>query len=176
MKNKEYVNNQIKKCLKEGKENEIKVGELLIHHCGGTYNLSSFIDDIKKHIDIWWNSPKRGLIGIDVKGLRKNNRQDTYVDDSIQWIEIKNTQGRDGWIFGKMDYVAFMTNTEVLFIKPLNIQTLILKNIVGKELVYVNKDLPFYQPYQRKDRKDIIVKIPTEDLRKITHFKISNNE
>lgn len=176
MKNKEYINYEIKKCLKEGKENEIKVGNLLVEQCGGTYELSTFIEDFKKHIDIWWDSPKKGKIGIDVKGLRKNNRRDKYPDDSIQWVEIKNTQGKDGWIFGEMDYIAFMTNTDVLFIKPVSIQSLILKNIIGKELVYVNKDIPFYQPYQRKDRKDIIVKVPTEDLRIITHFKIEINE
>lgn len=172
MKNKEYINYEIKKCLIEGKENEIKVGELLVQQCGGNYVISTFQEDIKKHIDIWWDSPKKGKVGIDIKGLRKNKRQDSLTDETIQWIEIKNTQGKDGWVFGEMDYIAFMTNNEVLFVKPKDIQTLVLKNTIGKELVHVNKDLLFYQPYQRKDRKDIIIKVPTDDLRKITHFTI----
>lgn len=74
MKNKDYINNEIKKCLIEGKKDELKVGEALTQQCGGNFELSTMYEDIHKHIDIWWYSPKKGRIGIDVKGIRKNKR------------------------------------------------------------------------------------------------------
>lgn len=175
MKNSIGLNNEIKKCIDKGKEDEKLVGELLIQQCGGEYKIANIQEDTKKHIDIWWYSPQKGKIGIDVKGLRKNNRSDSKTDDTINWLEIKNIQGDKGWIFGDMDYIAFLTNNEVLFVKPHKIYGLLLQNTIGKNLVYENNNLEFYQPYQRYKRKDIIVKIPTEDLRKITHFKLLYN-
>lgn len=176
MKNSSYINKEIEKCLAKGKEDEKLVGKLLTQQCGGDYEIATFSEDVHKHIDLWWYSPKKGKIGIDVKGIRKHHRRDDKTDDSINWVEIKNTQGNDGWVFGDMDYIAFITNKEVLFIKPNKIHGLILKNIVGKNILYENKSLGFYHPYQRKDRKDIIIKIPTNDLRTITHFKLQRDE
>lgn len=176
MKNDKCLNSEINRCLKEGKKNEKLVGELLIEQCGGEYEIATFIEDVNKHVDLWWYSPKKGKIGIDVKGVRKHHRYDNETDDTINWLEIKNTQGDNGWLFGNMNYIAFMTNEEVLFVKPYQIYGLLLQNTIGKNIVYENNKLDFYQPYQRRNRKDIIVKIPTEDLKKITHFKIRYNE
>ena len=78
---------------------------------GGKCTPSEKKDDIYKHIDVYWNGKLDGKeyknIGFDVKGLRKSKRSDLLPDDTIEWIELKNVQGYDGWIYGKADYIAF---------------------------------------------------------------------
>lgn len=171
-----YVNNEIRKCLVKGKETEFMVGESLVKYCGGTFEIASFEEDTKRHIDLWWESPKKGRIGIDVKGVKKLKRSDNETDDSMHWIEIRNTQGKKGWIYGDMEYIAFVTNHDILFVKPKELYGNILFNTIGKNLLHENINLELYSPYQRKDRKDVIIKIPTSELREISHFSISKYE
>lgn len=173
-KNPNYVNFCKSKDLIKGKLNEIKVGEYLVKACGGTYELADFYDDTQNNVDIWWNSPKKGRIGIDVKGVKKNHHRDDddHYDDEIHWIEIVNTQGKKGWIYGNMDYIAFMLKKKILFVRPSDLYGLVLYNIVGKELVFANENLPFYQPYRRNNRNDIIIKVPSTDLEQKSVFII----
>lgn len=161
----------IQDYLTNGKKSEDFVGQLIEELCGGTCEKSTTNEDKLKHIDIWWNSPKKGRLGIDVKGIKKNNRQDKEVDDSIHWIEIQGVTGYKGWIFGEMDYIAFMTRKQVLFVKPCDLYGNILWNIAGKELVY-KCPKECYVPYQRWGRKDIVVKVPTKDIECIAQFKL----
>lgn len=166
------LSNEIRRCYNEGKADEAMVAELLVEKCGGKCFDSTEYDDIRRHVDIWWDSPKGGIIGVDVKGMRKNSRKDNKKDGTIQWLEIRNVQGDKGWIFGDMDYIAFITTDDVVFVKPSDLYGRVLLNIAGKELVNV---LPsdFYIPYQRSGRKDIIVKVPVSELYEICHFKVS---
>lgn len=173
-KNPKYVNQCISQDRIKGKLNEYKVGENLIKACGGTYEFANFQEDTQQNVDIWWYSPKKGKLGIDVKGIKKHHRSDddSEIDDTIHWLEIVNTQGKKGWIYGKMDYIAFMMKTKILFIKPENLYGMILYGVVGKDISLENNNLPFYQPYRRKNRNDIIIKVPSADLEKISAFTI----
>ena len=139
--------------LDKGKSSETFVSELLENMCGGTCEKATKEEDKIKHIDIWWNSPKKGRIGIDVKGIKKNHRKDEDFDDSIHWIEIMGVTGYKGWIYGEMDYII---------------------NIAGKPLS--NKcPSDFYVPYRRYGRMDIVVKVPTSDLMEIAQFILEYN-
>lgn len=86
---KDVLKRIIDEYVREDRKDERFVASLLEHMCGGTCEKSTVDEDKKMHIDFWWNSPKKGRIGIDVKGLKRNRRNDSVKDDSIHWIEIK---------------------------------------------------------------------------------------
>ena len=173
MSNNHLVNLEIARCYAKGKRDELWVAELLTETCGGTWEEATRMEDRNEHIDFWWQSPRGGKLGIDVKGKRRHKRGDIESDGSIHWIEYINVQGDMGWAFGLMDYIAFITDTSILFVKPSKIQTYLIPLISGKETVYETPD-EFYIPYQRRswNREDVIFKVPTSDLIKIAHFKI----
>lgn len=138
---------------------------------GGTCEKSSTKSDVYEHVDFWWDSPKKGRLGVDVKGLKKSNRTNKDFDDTINWIEILNVQGRPGWLYGKATYIAFRTKTKILFVKTSKLQTWVNSQIEGKQLVNINPK-EYYIPYQRQGRKDMIIKVPTSDLENLSHFII----
>lgn len=127
-----------------------------------------------KHIDFWWNSPKKGKIGIDAKGRRKVNRSDKKYNDNIQWIEMYNIRGDKGWAYGESEYIAFLTNEKIIFVKTIKIQEYGENIIKGKEVAYgvQNKPKNFYEPYCRDGNKEVIFKCPIEDLIEISSFII----
>ena len=165
------LNETISKMYNDGLIDETFVMDAVTHTLGGDCEKSSKEEDMFKHIDFWWNSPKKGRIGIDVKGIKKKNRKDKEVDDSIHWVEIQNVRGNKGWIYGDAMYIAFRTLSQIIFVKTDVLRTLSEEKVVGKELVY-NNPKSFYTPYQRWQRQDIVYKIPTEDLIKISDFII----
>ena len=63
--------------------------------------------DMIEHWDIGIITPNNKQILIDVKGLKKKNRNDNYYNDTEHWIEMKGITGYDGWVYGKSDYIAF---------------------------------------------------------------------
>lgn len=165
------LNETVKRMYNEGLEVENFVMEAVQHSLGGTCERSKRKEDIFDHIDFWWDSPKKGRIGIDVKGMKKNKRNDKEVDDTINWIELMNVRGNPGWVYGKSEYIAFRTKTQIIFVKTKKLQEFAIEKTKGKELVGTNpKD--FYVPYRRYQRLDIIFKCPTKDLIEIADFII----
>lgn len=82
--------NRYEKFLFEGKIIEKKFADDLIKNCGGTIIESSVKDDIKKHIDLWYVSSDNKKVSFDVKGLRKNKRNDKSFSFENTWLELKN--------------------------------------------------------------------------------------
>lgn len=126
------------------------------------------------HIDFWWDSPKKGKIGIDAKGMKKNNRRDNYYDDTIQWLELKGVTGYPGWLYGKAEYIAFRTKTSVIYAKREKLARFAEEKVKGKKLVYETPK-EFYVPYQRKKygKKDVMIKVPTSDILELSDFCLS---
>lgn len=160
----------VKSMYENGLKDEYFVMEAVSHTLGGDCKKSTQKEDRLNHIDFWWNSPKRGLVGIDVKGVKKNNRNDTFADDTIHWIEIQSVNGNKGWIYGDATYIAFRTFSQIIFVKNTVLQK-ISEDVLKKELVFRNPK-ECYIPYQRWGRKDIVYKIPTIDLINISDFII----
>ena len=165
------LNETIKRMYNAGLEDENFVMEAVQHTLGGKCYKSSKEEDMFQHIDFWWENPKGGKIGIDVKGIKKKNRKDKEVDDSIHWIEIQNVRGNKGWIYGDAEYIAFRTLSSIIFVKTSVLRSLSEEKVLGKELVH-NNPKSCYTPYQRWQRQDIVYKIPTEDLIQNSHFII----
>lgn len=165
------LNETIKKMYECGLIDETFVMDAITHTLGGTCEKSLRNEDMFQHIDFWWNSPKKGRVGVDVKGIKRHNRKDKEVDDTIHWVEIQNVRGNKGWIYGDAMYIAFRTLSQIIFVKTDVLRSLSEEKVKGKELVY-NNPKSCYVPYQRWQRKDIVYKIPTEDLIKISDFII----
>lgn len=155
----------------KGRLDEDFVMDAIKHTLGGNVKRADENTDINNHIDFWWESPKKGWIGIDVKGLKKNDRNDNYFDDSIQWLELVNVNGNEGWLYGKAEYIAFRTNNKIIFNKRNKLLNFILDKTKQQAISSENpKDC--YVLYQRKQRKDVIVKVPTKDIEDLADFAI----
>ena len=117
MKKSRRLSETCRRMYLEGRMDEDFVMKAVTETLGGECVRASREDDMFKHIDFYWQSPKKGIIAIDVKGIKKNKRSDNNKDDSIHWIEMKNVRGNDGWVYGKSDYIAFLTKKQILFVK-----------------------------------------------------------
>lgn len=151
----------------EGIKSEELIMDLTKKHFGGNVEKSTKEEDIKLHVDFWWISEEGERYGIDVKGKRKEKRSDTNVSSKINWIEIQNVNGKEGWIYGKSSYIVFIVDDYALYVPRKKLVDLVENKVKNKQIL---KEMPSetYVPYQRKDRKDIIVKIPNDDLIKIS--------
>jgi len=140
---------------------------------GGTTRKATEDEDMYLHVDFWWNSPKKGILGIDVKGIKKNKRLDLKHDDTIHWLELQNVQGKDGWLKGKAKYIAFRTSDKIIFVNREKLLRFAVESIKNKEVVY---DTPkeCYVPYKRKKwgRDDLSLKVLTSDLVRLADFCI----
>ena len=170
------LNETVREFYEKGLIDESFVMEAISKTLGGKCEKSSEKEVIEDHIDIWWQSPKKGRIPIDVKGLKKNKRSDKTYDDSIQWLELQNVNGKPGWLYGKAEYIAFRTLSKIVFVKRSNALNFALEKIKGKEVVY---DTPkeCYVPYKRKKwgRDDLSLKVLTSDLEELADFCIACN-
>lgn len=145
--------------LKLGKQTEKEFAQVLTNTLGGTITNTSKKDDIFKHIDLYWNG-----VGIDVKGIKREYRNGN-LNDKFHWIELRNVNGDKGWLFGEAKLFAFETFNSYLLIKK---STLIkfIKNKVKKQ--NINNTPSLYSYYRRKNRLDVVVKVLTSDLEKIS--------
>ena len=170
---KKELNETVKEFYKKGLIDESFVMDAVKHTLGGEVEKSSRKEDVKDHIDFWWDSPKKGRIGIDVKGIKKNSRNDKKPDDTIQWLELQGVTGYPGWLYGKAEYIAFRTFTKIIFVKRDRLLSFTIESVKDKETVY---DTPkeCYVPYKRKKwgRDDLAFKALTSDLEEIADFCI----
>lgn len=117
---------------------------------------ASIDEDINQHIDL------KQSIGIDVKGIKKLYRDDDSPNENYHWIEIKNVNGDNGWMYGESDFIAFETE-EYFFITP----RLSLKRFVEhkcKSKIW-SVDPALYQLYRRKERpNECLTLIKTIDI------------
>lgn len=67
-------------------------------------------------------------------------------------------------LYGKAKYLAFITNDSVIYVSREKIITFVEEKIKGKEIVHTCPT-ECYIPYNRKNRKDLIVKVKIEDLK-----------
>lgn len=162
----------VQEFYKRGVLDENFVMEATSRTLGGECSKASKEEDMHKHIDFWWNSPKKGRIGIDVKGMKKAKRSDKEFDDTIQWLELKNVLGNKGWLYGEAEYIAFRTKKKILFVLRDKLREFAEKCVEGKEMVF-KCPREFYIPYQRWGRLDMVIKVPTSDVEALADFSIN---
>ena len=102
---------------------------------------------------------------IDVKGLKRTARSDKNFNQEEIWVELQNVRGRKGWLRGKADYIAFEHEDYFLIVNRQELLDWCKKKIKISSFVS-NPRQALYRLYQRKNRKDIISIIKTEDFKK----------
>ena len=150
----------IQEFLSKGKKVERNFAKDLLTECGGEIKSSTKYEDISKHIDLWWKPlDKDKWVSFDVKGLRKNKRYNNDFSYENTWLEVKNTSGNPGSLLGEEIYMAFETKDKWIISR----REVLLENLRGKivdRIIYnFNPDEDF-KMYQRKDRKDLIIRVP----------------
>ena len=107
-----------------------------------------------------------------VKGLKKVNRSDQETNEHIHWVELKNVNGKAGWLYGDADFFSFEIKDYWLVVDKVDLQRFIAEKC--REKIRVSKP-ELYKLYQRKDRKDIITLVSSYDLCYICTKQIKKN-
>ena len=149
---------------------ELKVMQITKDTFGGEVYKSTVDEDKKDHVDFWWDSPKKGKIGIDVKGIRKND--DGELDDTIFWIEYRNNPGLPGWIYGKEEYIAIERFTDIVYIKRDVLRKYAEEKLPKMEPV-TKRPKEFFVPYTRSfwGHRDLTMKVPMSDIIQLVNEK-----
>ena len=140
----------IQEFLKAGKVKEVEFAKLF-----NNVVASSKEQDMKEHWDL--------QVGfkVDVKGLKKVKRSDSEVNENIHWLEIRNVNGTNGWLYSEeTDLFAFETNNYWIVVEKSALQALV-KERVQKVLV---ESPELYKLYRRKGRKDLMTLVTSLDL------------
>lgn len=119
---------------------------------------SSQNENMYDHVDFWMSDGR----GVDVKG--KNHPHEI-------WLEIKNVQGKNGWLYGKADFIAFEMYELGGFacVDTEQLREFVAKN-VKKE--YTTKDKAYLKLYRREGRMDTITKVTICDLTALDTFVV----
>lgn len=180
----------ISEYLAKGKKDEDIAMHVIEETLGGkcfrpsNYKTAEYID-IECHTDFFWSSPKGYLCSIDKKSPKKINRLDEKETNEYTWIEIKNVNGKNGSaccqvenlakigykVENNRDYCCYEIDNIYFFIQRIKLENWIKKQIKNKEIVSSNPNQP-YIPYQRKNRQDLIVLVPINDIENLSQFEI----
>lgn len=164
MKESIQLKKKISEYRTEYKKTEEMVAKITEDTFGGTVEFATEDEDKKLHVDFWWNSPKKGRLGVDVKGIRKND--DGEYDDTFAWLEFQNNWGFPGWIYGHEDYIAFTTFTKVVYVKREILQKYAEGKLGNRTNYSMNKPKEYFKLYKRAKwgRDDLTMKVPMDDI------------
>lgn len=135
-------------------------------------------EDILEHWDVMVQLDDN-VVKVDVKGIKNDDRFDPYPNENINWVEIQNADGNTGWLYGESDLIAF--ETEDYFIL---VGTKKLRRFLERKMGYTQETIKDIEPknvkdsyafFQRKGRKDILVKVKTIDLMHLKYLSIEKN-
>lgn len=121
---------------------------------------TSFSDQLK-HIDFHCDLP----ITVDVKSIK---------DPETIWIELKNVQGKDGWLLGEATHIAFERPKAFVLVRRDHLLGLVNKLVDADTIVSKASDC-LYKLYSRTKwgRKDLLTKIRPSDLASIPYLLIN---
>lgn len=131
--------------------------------------------NIFDHIDFYLTGRSKDTgsdhtITVDIKARKKTSRKDSKFNDSWVWVEIKNVQGRDGWLYGQSDFIAF-EQKDCFILCPRKVLIEVVKSNVRFDLDYVDRaSQAKYRIYQRSGRRDQITQVKVEDLLKLKNI------
>jgi hypothetical protein len=118
-------------------------------------SFASSDEDIYQHWDVKID------IKIDVKAMKKINREDSEPNENIHYVEIKNVHGNKGWLYGDADYFAFEMRDYYVMVSKIKLQAMIADKC--KEKIKCARPT-LYQLYSREGRDDMITLVKTIDL------------
>lgn len=161
---------------KVGEGYETSVGRILCESMGGTFTTSSFRENTKDHVDIWWTDGDGVRHGIDVKMPKKTRRQDSAPDHTRTWVELLNTNGDPGWLDGSEEMIAFVREgefNEVLFVDRKGLSDFVKERTRTSRVNEYNSGVE-YDLYTRArwGNNDMCTIVPFSDMEPFVRFKV----
>ena len=126
------------------------------------------------HVDFHLTSEEEdGLMTamVDVKARKRKKRSDSYVQDEWIWGEFKNVRGKDGWLYGLADFIAFETEESFILSFRKELVDWCESKIDLKDKVYSAEEAE-YMPYTRKGKQDLISMIQLRDIENLPNTAI----
>ena len=122
-----------------------------------TISEASLEDDIYNRQDFVICVNKDGVLHsatVDVKSYKYINRQDDNPSNSCTWVEFMS-KNQKGWLYGKEDYVAFLSprKDKFLVVKKEDLRELAERKCLGNSYVERAEDA-LYNLYIRKEKRD----------------------
>ena len=108
---------------------------------------------------------------VDVKARKRKKRSDSYVQDEWIWVEFKNVRGKDGWLYGLADFIAFETEESFILSFRKELVDWCESKIDLKDKVYSAEEAE-YMPYTRKGKQDLISMIQLRDIENLPNTAI----
>lgn len=131
--------------LKQGKKKEVEFSKLFKDVVFADKN-----QDMNEHWDV--------CVKYDVKSIKRKDRGGD-VDENYHWVEIKNVNGDQGWLYGKADYFAFEIEDYWIIVCPDR-----LKELVSEKCSGTSYSPSLHRFYTRNGRKDVITMVKSIDL------------
>ena len=119
------------------------------------------------HIDFHLTSNEedgRMTAMVDVKG-----NKDCHKD--WIWIEFKNVQGKDGWIYGISDFIAFEEKNFFLLCYRKELCDWCLEK-VDLDVSSPTAEEAEYIGFSRKGKQDLISKVLVDDIKNLPHTQV----
>lgn len=108
-------------------------------------------------------------VAVDVKSWKKPKNK---VKGGWVWIEVKNVRGKDGWLYGKADFVVFEREKDFILIPRTQVLHLV-NSLVRFDLGFVSgAHQAKYRVFQREGRRDQITQVKISDLLKLNNVSI----
>ena len=92
------------------------------------------------------------------------------------WIEIKNSKGKPGWLYGQSEFVVFELPKEYLFVTRKSLVDLVHKKINFNEPMVGDSWGARYRILQRSNAFDQITQVKLDDLKSLPSIYIWNKE
>jgi len=125
-------------------------------------------DDIIKHqdyklINFFPEITKKSDFFVDIKSLKKIQRNDLSYQDEYTWIELKNVNGDDGWVKSKyLDGIVIETFKHWVVLDRLTLENYV-ESVLDDDFVY-NPNDAHYKKYSRNGRLDISTLVDTKTI------------
>jgi len=143
---------------------------------GGKCYLADIDTDMYDHIDFTYVTEKGRKITIDFKDIKyiSSYTKDGYGDyaaDAYNVVELQSVNGKEGWVYGKADYICFGTLDSWLWVKRSVLVDFVYANVDKSEIHSGKLCTPKHHllQYQRPNRKDIITVVTKEELIKLSN-------
>jgi len=105
---------------------------------------------------------------IDVKAKKRISRSDNSEQDEFIWLEFKNVQGKNGWLSGSADIIAFERAKDFVLVRRKELLLWSQGKCDLNSLVTSSRDA-LYKGYSRKGRKDLISIVKMLDILGLHH-------
>lgn len=121
------------------------------------------------HVDFHLTSNEEDGVMTAMVDVKNNKDKDCHKD--WVWIEFKNVQGKDGWIHGIADFIAFEENDFFLLCYRKELCDWCLEK-VDLDVSSSTVEEAEYIVHSRKGKQDLISKVLIEDIKSLPHTQV----